>query len=93
MKISEFRFKVKETLEQILSDESGAITDILLAETLGVERGVLLTMLDRDIDDITVEKIAQAVQKLSLGIPLQYVLANCYFYGKKITGCNGFNWR
>lgn len=89
MKISDYRFKVKETLGLILSNEIDTITDILLSDTLGVERGVLLTMLDKEMNDIAAEKVSQAVNKLSLGIPLQYVLGSCYFYGNKLTVGNG----
>jgi len=89
MKISEYRLQVKDTIGQILSDDNGAVTDILFADVLGVERGVLLTILDREISDIDAVKIGEAVSKLSVGLPLQYVLGSCYFYGKKITVGSG----
>lgn len=90
MKIAEFRHQIKETLEQVLTDDTGAITDILFADVLGIERSVLLAKLDEEIDDVAAEKIAQAVNKLTMGLPLQYILGSCYFYGKKVavgSGC------
>lgn len=90
MKIAEYRLNVKETIKQIISDDNGAVTDILFADALGVERGELLAMLDKEMDAVAAEKIGQYVKKMALGIPLQYVLGSCYFYGKKIAvgrGC------
>ena len=90
MKISEFRLKTKRTVGEIIEDESGAITDILLSDALGVDRGEMLAMLDREISGDIEEKIALAVNQLSKGTPLQYVLGYCYFYGKRIavgSGC------
>lgn len=90
MKISEFRQKVKMTVSEIISDESGAVTDLLLSDALGVERGEMLAMLHMNIPDNIAEKVAQEVNLLAKGTPVQYILGYCYFYGKKIavgSGC------
>ncbi|PKM62490.1 MAG: peptide chain release factor N(5)-glutamine methyltransferase [Firmicutes bacterium HGW-Firmicutes-21] len=90
MRIAEYRYLLKQTLEQILSDENSTVADILLADALGIDRGVLLTRLDDEINDIAMERIDRAVGRLSVGEPLQYILGSCYFYGKKInvgSGC------
>lgn len=90
MRISEYRSYMKDTVRKIVSEESDTITDILLSDALGTNRSKMLTMLDKEMDNIAAEKIVQAVKKLSLGMPLQYILGSCYFYGKKIligSGC------
>ncbi|HBR32838.1 MAG: peptide chain release factor N(5)-glutamine methyltransferase [Eubacteriales bacterium] len=89
MRISEYRQRVKEAISSFTSDDTGAVTDILFSEVLGIERGTLLAVLDREIDEKSAEIIAQAVNQLSLGFPLQYVLGSCYFYGRKITVGSG----
>ena len=90
MKTADCRNWIREALGHILSDDSGAVADILLAETLGVERGRLLAMQDADVKPETAERITEAVRRLALGEPLQYVLGYCYFYGKRVKvgrGC------
>ncbi len=90
MKISEFRQKVKMTVSDIIFDESGAVTDLLLSDALGVERGELLAMLHMNIPENIAEKVASEVNQLAKGTPVQYIIGYCYFYGKKIavgSGC------
>jgi release factor glutamine methyltransferase len=89
MKISEFRQKVKITVSDIISDESGAVTDMLLSDALGVDRGEMLALLHMDVPENVAEKVAQGVNQLAKGTPVQYILGYCYFYGKRITVGSG----
>mgnify|MGYP001212217781 FL=1 len=90
MKIAEFRQKIKMMVSEIISDESGAVTDLLLCDAFGVERGELLAMLHLNVPSSIAEKVSSQVNQLAKGIPVQYVLGYCYFYGRKVavgSGC------
>ncbi len=84
MKLKDYRNKLRQMVGEILPEECDVISDMLLCEALGTERGYLLAHLDdetpRSIDGF----ISGAVFELSLGKPLQYILGKCNFYGYDI---------
>lgn len=90
MTVRECREQTKEILETVLGDEAQVATDILLSHYLGAERAVLLAHLDDAAPDGLPYLLADAVNKISAGIPIQYVLGSCWFYGLEVKvgpGC------
>lgn len=90
MTVRECREQTKEILETVLGDEAQVATDILLSHYLGTERAVLLAHLDDAAPDGLPYLLADAVNKIGAGIPIQYVLGSCWFYGLEVKvgpGC------
>lgn len=90
MTVRECREQTKEILETVLGDEAQVATDILLSHYLGAERAVLLAHLDDVAPDGLPYLLADAVNKIGAGIPIQYVLGSCWFYGLEVKvgpGC------
>lgn len=90
MTVRECREQTKEILETVLGDEAQVATDILLSHYLGMERAVLLAHLDDVAPDGLPYLLADAVNKIGAGIPIQYVLGSCWFYGLEVKvgpGC------
>lgn len=90
MTLRDCRDETKEVLDTIGNDESAVITDILISHYLGIDRGSLLVSLDDFAPVGLPEYLADAVNKLSVGIPVQYILGSCWFYGLEVKvgqGC------
>lgn len=71
-------------------EEATVLSDLLLSAVLGTTRAKLLAMHD---DEVTGEQIAKyegMLKQLLAGVPLQYILGECYFYGMPVkvgSGC------
>lgn len=90
MKISEYRRETRETLSRLFGEEAGPLCDVLLTAFLDVDYSKLLLMADEEVPEELPHKVSDAVDQLGLGVPVQYVIGNCWFYGLKITvgkGC------
>lgn len=90
MTIRECREQTKEILNPVLGEEAQVATDILLAFYLSTERAVLLAHLDDEAPSALPYQLAEAVNKIGAGMPLQYVLGSCWFYGLEVKvgpGC------
>lgn len=90
MTLRECREQTKEILDPVLGDDAQTATDILLAHFTGTERGVLLARLDDEAPNELPYSLADAVNKIGAGVPLQYVLGSCWFYGLEVKvgpGC------
>lgn len=90
MTIRECREQTKEILNPVIGDEAQVATDILLAFYLSTERAVLLAHLDDEAPSALPYQLADAVNKIGAGMPLQYVLGSCWFYGLEVKvgpGC------
>lgn len=90
MTIRECREQTKEILNPVLGEEAQVATDILLAFYLSTERAVLLAHLDDEAPSALPYQLADAVNKIGAGMPLQYVLGSCWFYGLEVKvgpGC------
>ncbi len=90
MLISDYRKQLRKKLVELSPQEGDVMTDILMCEALGVSRGVFYTNLLADMPISAAERINGYVADLMTGIPLQYVLGKCHFYGCEIKvgqGC------
>ncbi len=90
MKIAEYRKETAGTLSPFFGDEAGSISDILFCHYLGVDRSGLILMGGEETPAFLPEKLRSAIDELSLGVPVQYVIGECWFYGINIKigkGC------
>lgn len=90
MLISDYRKELKQKLIDLSPEEGDVMADILLCEALGVSRGVFYTNLLSEMPVDAVERINGYVAELMTGVPLQYVLGRCNFYGCEVKvgqGC------
>jgi len=90
MTLRECRDETREILEPVLGEEAGVVTDILLAHYLNTDRGKLLAMLDSTAPDGVPYLLADAINKLGAGVPVQYIMGSCWFYGLEVKvgpGC------
>lgn len=90
MTLRECREETREILGPVFGEEASTLTDILLSHYTGVERSKLLAMLDTEAPDRILYQLADAINKLGAGIPVQYVLGSCWFYGLEVkvgSGC------
>ncbi len=89
MTIRDLREQSNEILRNAI-EEADVITDILLAHYLGMERGAMLARLDKEVSDDLTYKLAEAINKLLCGLPVQYILGSCWFYNLEVKvgpGC------
>ncbi len=89
MTIRECRNETREILTTAGNDEADVITDILLSHFLGIDRGSLLAALDMNAPDGLPFLMAEAVNMLSAGVPVQYILGSCWFYGLEVQVGHG----
>ncbi len=90
MTVQECRNETKEILLELGNEEADVITDILLAHYLKTDRGTLLASLQKDVPADVPYKLADAINMISAGMPVQYVLGSCWFYGLEVKvgpGC------
>lgn len=90
MKISAYRRDTRETLSRLFGEEAGPLCDVLLTSFLNVNQSELLLMADSELPEEIIYKMNDAVDQLGLGVPVQYIIGNCWFYGIKIAvgkGC------
>ena len=90
MTVKELRKHLKELLQSYLVDEADSIGDIVCAAALATDRSGLLLRLDEEVSANCVESANDMVRKLMTGMPVQYVLGECFFYGlpiKVALGC------
>lgn len=90
MTVKEFRNYIKELLESYLVDEADSIGVIVCAAALnGIDKSTLLLINNEEVDANSVETANEMVRKLMTGMPVQYVLGECYFYGLSIKVAPG----
>ena len=63
------------------------LAKMLLADLLNINSLELLTILDKELDDNTINEYKRRVEELSIGKPIQYIIGNVNFYGNKFI-CN-----
>ncbi len=84
MKIAEYRRDMREALSRLFGEEAGPLCDVLLCAFLDVEHSKLLLMQDEEVPSSVLSKMDDAVDQLGYGVPVQYIIGNCWFYGLKI---------
>lgn len=90
MTVRECREQTKEILDTVVGEEAQIVTDILISHYLGIDRGVLLAQLDNEAPNGLPFLLAEAINKLGAGVPVQYILGSCWFYGLEVKvgpGC------
>lgn len=84
MKINEYRRRTQNTLKELFGDEAEPLCDILLCHYMNVDRSELLLKGDDEFDEALRPGMDNAVNELGYGIPVQYIIGNCWFFGRKI---------
>lgn len=72
------------------TDEFVTLADLIVAHSLCIDRKTLLTLLDTEVDEATVVLCRDMVRRFASGVPLQYIFAECWFYGLPVSvgpGC------
>ena len=90
MKIAQIRNSAREIMNNLLLDDGDVITDILLSHIFGVERSELFLILDNEAPKGADIIMNEYISKLATGVPVQYILGECFFYGLGIEvgpGC------
>ncbi len=84
MKINEYRRRTQNTLRELFGDEAEPLCDILLCHYMNVDRSELLLKGDEEFDEALRPKMDNAVNELGYGVPVQYIMGSCWFFGRKI---------
>ncbi|MBE6677879.1 MAG: peptide chain release factor N(5)-glutamine methyltransferase [Ruminococcaceae bacterium] len=90
MTIRDCREETRDILNSIGNDEAAVITDILISHYLGTDRGSMLAKLDDEAPTDLPYRLADAVNMISVGMPVQYIMGSCWFYGLEVKvgpGC------
>lgn len=90
MTVKEFRNQIKQLLDSYLVDEADSIGDIVCAAALATDRSGLFLRNNEEVSADIFEAANEMVRSLMTGMPVQYVLGECYFYGlpiKVAPGC------
>lgn len=64
--------------------------DILMCHFMNVDRSELILKSDEELPEEIIFKMNDAVNKLGYGVPVQYIIGSCWFFGRKIrvgSGC------
>lgn len=89
MTVRECREETKEILESIGNTEPDVITDILIANYLKTDRSGMLLRLNEEAPEELPFYLADAVNMLSAGVPVQYIMGSCWFYGLEVEVGHG----
>lgn len=88
MNIGEYRYELKRILTEGCSEENAReiveIADILLCHHLSVPRSRLYLKLEEDLPQNLAVEMADSLEQISMGVPVQYVMGSCWFYGREI---------
>lgn len=84
MKINEYRRRTQNTLRELFGDEAEPLCDILLCHYMNVDRSELLLKGDEEFNEELRPKMDNAVNELGYGMPVQYIMGSCWFFGRKI---------
>ena len=90
MTVQELRKQAKEKLNEYMVEDSDIIGDIVTAAVLNISRSDMFLALQNYVTPSQIETVSNMIRKLMTGMPIQYALGECYFYGLPIkvgTGC------
>lgn len=85
MKISDYRKHIQEVLGKLFGEEAPPLCDILLCNYLNVDKSELILKGDEAVSEEIIHRVDDAMNQLGYGVPVQYIIGSCWFYGKKIT--------
>jgi len=87
--IGEYRISTQNNLKRFFGEEAPPLCDILMCHFLNVDRSELILKSDEELPEAIIFKMNDAIDKLGYGVPVQYILGSCWFFGRKIYVGNG----
>lgn len=88
MNIGEYRYELKKTLTEGCSEDGAReiteIIDILLCHHLSIARGRLYLKLEEPVSPSLAANMSDSLGQIAMGVPVQYVMGSCWFYGLEI---------
>ncbi len=90
MTIRDYRDETRDLLRSVCNDEADTVTDILISHYVGIDRAALLAKLDDQAPENLPYLLTDAINMLNIGMPVQYILGSCWFYGLEVKvgpGC------
>lgn len=88
MNIGEYRYELKKTLTEGCSEDGAReiteIIDILLCHHLSIARGRLYLKLEEPVSSSLAANMSDSLGQIAMGVPVQYVMGSCWFYGLEI---------
>ena len=81
MKIEEILKEVKKKLIENEIEDAGIIARVLLQFVLNLDRNELVLKQKNEMTEEQIQKYEMNIEKIIKGIPLQYIINNCEFYG------------
>ena len=88
--IGEYRISTQNNLKQLFGEEAPPLCDILMCHFMNVDKSELILKSDEELPEELIFKMNDAVNKLGYGVPVQYIIGSCWFFGRKIrvgSGC------
>lgn len=88
--IGEYRISTQNNLKQLFGEEAPPLCDVLMCHYMNVDKSELILKADEELPEDIIFKMNDAVNQLGYGVPVQYIIGNCWFYGQKIyvgKGC------
>ena len=90
MKLFELRSKAAEALADAAVERAGYTADLIISQTLSLNRIELVTKKDENIDSSLCDAVFAMVARRLKRVPLSYILGESEFYGHKFAvgpGC------
>ncbi len=88
MNIGEYRYELKKTLTEGCSEDGAReiteIIDILLCHHLSIPRSRLYLKLEDTVPSSLPANMSDSLGQIAMGVPVQYVMGSCWFYGREI---------
>ncbi len=84
MTVGELRKETKENIETFMPGEAAVVTDMVISNMLGIDREDLYLCLDQKLPTEAEVIVAEVIKRLSRGVPIQYIVGSCYFFGVEI---------
>lgn len=88
MNIGEYRYEIKKQLTEGCTEDNAReiteIIDILLCHHLSIPRSRLYLKLEDTLPASLPVNMADSLQQIAMGVPVQYVMGSCWFYGREI---------
>ena len=84
MTVGELRKETKENISTFMPGEAAVVTDLVLCNMIGIEREDLYLCLDQQLPTEAEVIMAEVIKRLSRGVPIQYIVGSCYFFGVEI---------
>ncbi len=84
MTVGELRKETKANIETFMPGEAAVVTDLVLCNITGIARENLYLYLDDELPTQAEIIVAEVIKRLSRGVPIQYIVGSCFFFGIEI---------